>query len=133
MLFLDTDVLIAFGRRDGRVFERIARLSAGGEVLAVTSINAAEFLRGIAGAPADVAVANRILDGLVEVPFGPRASRRYGRMMHALDRAGARLPDVDGIIAAVVLEAGGRIMTGNARHFGRVAGLELVPLREPDR
>lgn len=129
MLFLDTDVLIAFGKREPDVVERIGALVAEGESLATSSINAAEFLRGVAAVPADLAVASRIVEGLTEVPFGPRAARRFGRLMHAMDRAGARLPDVDGMIAAVVLETGGRLITRNTRHFARVAGIELVPLR----
>lgn len=107
-------------------FSLVAKLQAGGQVIGTTSINAAEVLRGVTpGSRAAERVA-RVLGALQEVPFGPAASRRFGTLMHAADRAGVILPVVDGLIAAATIESGGRLVTRNVRDFGRVAGLEVI-------
>ena len=125
LTFLDTDVLIQAFRPNPTTLEALARLT-GGRDLATTSINVGEFLRGTTGGKR--AAARGLLEALQEIPFGPRAAVRFADVMHGLDRAGKRLDVADGQIAAVVLEEGGRLVTGNVRHFGRVPGLDVVTL-----
>lgn len=125
MIILDTDFIIELALRTPRAVSATKGWLATGEQLATTSINAAEFLRGAQRAQADAAAAEAILAGLDEIPFAGRDSRRFARLMHALDRAGGRIPELDGMIAAVALENGARVATFNARHFDRVGGLEL--------
>lgn len=126
---LDTDVLIDLLHKREPSTEFLRELRARGETLATTSVNAAELWRGARTPSAREAVA-RLLTALHDVPFGPRAARRFGDIMEALDRAGASMGNSDGMIAAATLEAGGRIVTRNAKEFQRVSGLEvLVPKR----
>lgn len=126
MIVLDSDVLIGLLRRREPAVAWVESLAAEGEELATTSVNVAEVLRGSNRSHAELVTAARLLDALVEVPFGPRAARRYGRIMHDLDRAGAAIPEIDAMIAAATLEAPARLATGNRRHFGRIGDLELV-------
>jgi predicted nucleic acid-binding protein len=126
MIVLDTDVFIDVVDQREPSLGFVAGLQRRGEVIGTTSINTAEVLRGVApGSRAAERVA-RVVAALQEVPFGPSASRRFGALMHAADRAGAHLAVVDGLIAAAALEAGGRLVTRNARDFCRVPGLELL-------
>lgn len=97
-----------------------------GEHLATTSLNVAEILRGARGQRARLTTTVDVLAGLTELPFGPRASRRFGRLMHRLDEGGSRVPVVDGMIASIVLAEGARLYTRNTRDFDRVPDLELV-------
>ncbi|HWH07803.1 MAG TPA: type II toxin-antitoxin system VapC family toxin [Candidatus Thermoplasmatota archaeon] len=124
---LDTDVLIDLLHKREPATSFLADLRARGETLATTSVNAAELWRGARTAKAQDAVA-RLLTALHDVPLGPRAARRFGEVMQALDRAGASISNTDGLIAAATLEAGGRLVTRNAKEYARVPGLEvLVP------
>ncbi len=125
MIFLDSDVLIEFLRRREPVTSTLEAWFHAGEELAVTSVNVAEVLRGESQPLKRLAVATRILDGLTQVPFGPKAARRFALLMSRLDRDGRPMPVVDGMVAATVLEAGGRLLTHNERDFRR-AGLELL-------
>lgn len=126
MIVLDTDVLIDVLDRRAPSFAFVARLRADGETLGAISLSVAELLRGVAPGTTGAHRAARLATALHEVPFGPRAARRFGTIMHTFDRAGTTMPVVDGLIAAATLESGGRLVTRNARHFGRVSGLELL-------
>ncbi len=107
----------------------LERLAEEGHDLATTSINIGELLRGVPTRGRAPQAVHRTLAGLIEVPFGPRASRRFGRLMFDQDRAGTPLPVVVAMIAAVVLENGASLMTGNDKDFRRVPGLELADLK----
>jgi len=126
MIVLDTDVLIDVVDQREPSFGFVAKLQAGGEVIGTTSINTAEVLRGVAPNTRASERVARVLAALQEVPFGPRASRRFGAIMHAADRSGAALAVVDGLIAAATLESGGRLVTRNARDFDRISGLDIL-------
>lgn len=126
---IDSDVLIDLLHKREPSTQYLSGLRARGEALATTSINAAELWRG-AQTPAKREAVGRLLTALHEVPFGPRAARRFGDIMEALDRSGSSIGNTDGLIAAATLEAGGRLVTRNAKEFKRISGLEvLTPTR----
>ncbi len=127
MRFLDTNVLIELARADAATVEFVQGLDWASEEAATTSINVAEFLRGIRNS-GDRAVAKGLLEGLHQVPFGPRAARQYGEMMQALDRGGRRIPTADGLVAAIVLSEGGELVTRDVADFERIPNLRLVPV-----
>lgn len=126
MILLDSSFLIDVLRREAGVMALLHRLRDAGEAFGTPTVCAAEVLRGANRDSVTLATATRILESLTEVPFGPRAARRFGRIMHGLDKAGRPIPALDGMVAAVVLEEGARLATRDAGHFERVAGLELV-------
>lgn len=124
-IVLDTDVLIDLLHKREPSTQFLIDLRARGETLATTSVNAAELWRGARTAKAQDAV-RKLLIALHDVPVGPRAARRFGEIMQGLDRAGAPIGNTDGLIAAATLEAGGRLVTRNAKEYARVPGLEVM-------
>jgi predicted nucleic acid-binding protein len=124
-IVLDTDVLIDLLHKREPTTQFLIDLRARGETLATTSVNAAELWRGARTAKAQDAV-HKLLTALHDVPLGPRAARRFGDLMQALERAGAPMGNTDGLIAAATLEAGGRLVTRNAKEYARVPGLEIL-------
>lgn len=126
LTFLDADILIHFLRRRPATMRMVSQLQDEGATFAVASINVGEVLRGTQPPDRRHAILAQMLQGLTEIPAGPRVARRYAQLMHALDRAGGRIPEIDGFVAATVLSEGGRLVTGNVRHFDRVPGLEVI-------
>lgn len=128
MIVIDTNILVEHLRGNPVVTKALSDLREVGEELGTTSICAAELLRGAFGSRRrqDVVDAHDLLDTMVQVPFGPRAARRFGLFMSQLDSAGLPLSTADGFIAACALEEGGRLMSKDEKAFARVVGLEVL-------
>jgi predicted nucleic acid-binding protein len=127
LIVIDTDLLVdtLVGRAASLRF--VEKLEGSGEGLATTILNVAELRRGAVQAAAARREGLSILLGSLEVlPLDDAAAGRYGALMAALDRAGRPIEPMDGLIAAIALENGGRLATRNQKHFERVAGLEIL-------
>lgn len=131
-LVLDSDVLIDLLHKREPTTQFLREARARGEDLATTSVNAAELWRG-ARTPDAREKVGKLLTALHDVPLGPRAARRFGEIMDALDRAGSPIGITDGLIAACALESGARLATRNAKEFRRVPGLEIIVPRKEER
>jgi len=59
------------------------------------------------------------------VPFDAAAGRFYGAIRAELERAGTPIGDADTRIAAIAMVNNLTVVTGNIRHFQRVAGLAV--------
>lgn len=123
---VDSDVLIDFlkGRREA--VERMAALPAGCRV-ATTAFNALELYRGACRRGLDaVEKVDAFTRSVIVLPLSLAAARRAGSICCKLEAAGTPLDMGDVVIAAIVLENGGVLLTGNNRHFSKIEGLELV-------
>ena len=82
-------------------------------------------------------IEERVLPRVTVLPYDVHAARRYGQIRAELERRGTRLADADLQIAATALEHELELVTGNLRHFQRIAGLIVNPIlaqsREHDR
>lgn len=125
MILLDSDVLIPVLRKEAAALDALQRWQGEGHDLGASSISVAEVLRGTPPGRKR-ALARRRLEGLVQVPFGPRAALRFGAMMHDLDRADARIGAMEGMIAASALVEGAVVATRNGSEFARVPGLQIA-------
>ena len=120
---LDTDTVSFALRGMGGVADRL--LEHRPSRLCVSSISVAELRFG-----ADLRRSrrlHRIIDTFIEtvepVPFDTGAADRFGLVAAALSRKGAPIGHMDSLIAAHALALGLTLVTHNAAHFSRVAGL----------
>lgn len=74
-------------------------------------------------------LAKRVLPAVTVLPFDTDVAHVYGRLSAALARDGMRLADADLQIAATALRHDLDLVTGNLKHFARVPGLSVRPLR----
>lgn len=132
MILLDSDIIIDYlkDRQPARTF--VERLAAEGKELATSSFNVTEVLRGTLGSGSERAhtAAKDVLGGLRELPFGPGAARRSARLLSSLDGMGRPVPVIDAMIAAIALEAGCPVVTGNKKDFEPIDDLVVISLED---
>ena len=126
MILMDTNVCIRIlrGREDAvRAFSENA-----GDV-AVPFMVLGELYYGAAHSK-DPALGKSLVDGFARalpvVESSPSIMARFGVEKARLATAGTPVEDADVLIAATALECGGRIATGNVRHFNRFPNLEIL-------
>ena len=125
MKILDTDVCIEILRGNERVLERRQRAL---DEVATTWITACELAYGAAksrAAKKNQTLATEFLATLPVVGLDLPAAERFGRLKAELERGGNILADADLMIAAITLAQGASLVTGNLRHYARIAGLRV--------
>lgn len=125
MIVADTDVLIDFLSGHEPVASVVASAIAAEEEMATTVVSRFELLSGVRTAKQGRAV-GRLLEALSTLALDSPAADRAARVRRDLEKAGSSIGMADSLIAGIVLEHGGRLLTRNLRHFERVEGLPLV-------
>lgn len=121
---LDTDTVSFALRGQGRVAARL--LEHRPSQLCISSIALAELRFG-AEARRSRRLHNLIgtfVETVAVVPFDEPAADRFAAVATALARRGEPIGTFDTLMAAHALSLGLTLVTNNARHFRRVAGLE---------
>lgn len=75
---------------------------------------------------ANLAKIKTIESSFAIVSPGPETGETFGRMKAGLETVGARLADLDLIIAAIAMSRNLTLVTNNQKHFGRIQGLKLT-------
>lgn len=114
VVLLDTTVLIDILR--GRpVLDRLRVLRSRADVVATSDVNVEEVIRGLH--PAEQTSADDLFDGLLVVTINRAVGERAGAWRRDYARRGTTLSQADCLIAAAAAGVGGRLATGNPRHF----------------
>lgn len=130
MNVLDSDVCIDLLR--GRALLAQVEVFEGDGPLAVTAVTLHELLEGAHRAPEPAKALPQVHTFLAAfdiLAYDREAAELGGRLAGGLARAGASIGDLDTMIAATVLRHDGALVTRNMRHFSRVEGLRLRPLK----
>lgn len=123
---VDSDWLIDAVRGIPAAVDLLARLHDEG--LAVSIVSYGEVFEGAVGAPdpeAEFARFRRFLGGLALLELDDAVMERFAYLRAELRRRGQLIPDLDLLIAATALHHDLTLLTRNARHFDRIAGLNL--------
>jgi predicted nucleic acid-binding protein len=123
VIVADTDVLIDFLGGHEPAAARVAlELEQG--ALKTTAITRFELLSGARGNGQETSI-RKLLDALGTLALSADAADRAAVVRRDLERTGASIGMADSLIAGIVLDAGGVLLTRNHAHFGRVEGLAL--------
>jgi len=125
LIVADTDVLIDFLSGHEPAASLVASAIAAEEGIATTVVSRFELLSGVRTPKQERAV-GRLLEALSTLALDSPAADRASRVRRDLEKAGVPIGMADSLIAGIVLEHGGRLLTRNQRHFERVKGLPLV-------
>jgi predicted nucleic acid-binding protein len=113
-VLLDTTVLIDVLR--GRpAQDRVQGLRTAGDVAAVCAVNVEEVARGVR--PGEEDQARRLFRGLRLVPLGADEGWTAGLWRREFAARGVTLSQSDCLVAAAAVAVGGRLATGNPKHF----------------
>ncbi|WP_035614596.1 type II toxin-antitoxin system VapC family toxin [Haloferula sp. BvORR071] len=124
MYLLDTDTCIMILRGNGRV---IARRRAIYQPVVTTEITASELFYGAAKSndpAANRQVVLEFLRTLQVVPISLAGAQFFGGFKALLQRSGTLIPDADLWIASIAISLKAKVVTGNAKHLGRVPGIQ---------
>ncbi len=123
MIVADTDVLIDFLAGQDPGAARIALELQQGD-LHTTAVTRFEMLAG-ARAERQRKGILKLLAAVATLPLDAAAADRAAGVRRDLERRGTPIGMADSLIAGIVLEAGGILLTRNRAHFERVDGLVL--------
>jgi tRNA(fMet)-specific endonuclease VapC len=123
MIIADSDVLIDYLQRRGA--NETVRELLGHRALQTTVISRFELLSGAKDA-AYLSRVRELLSVVSSLPLNEAAADRASEIRKTLERGGNPIAMADCLIAGIVADQGGILLTRNRRHFERVPGLRLV-------
>lgn len=123
MIIADTDVLIDFLFNKEPAASRISSELDKGD-LRTTVITRFELLSSL-GSDKQKAGARHLLETLETLPLDVPASDRAAEVRNELEKQGLGIGMGDSLIAGIVLQNKGTLLTRNQKHFSRVRGLRL--------
>jgi tRNA(fMet)-specific endonuclease VapC len=128
-VLIDTTVLVDAERR-GQSLDR----AIGDEDRAISVITASELLHGVRRAQTGSVRARRsafvehVISSIEPLPITTAIARAHAEIWAELERDGNLIGAHDLWIAATALSHGMDVATANSRDFGRVPGLDVVPV-----
>ena len=123
MTIADADVLIDFLSGKGELAGLVASELQRGR-LRTTVVTRFELLAG-ARTPRELETLQQLLGAVPALSLDPAAADRAAGVRRTLESRGEPIGMGDSLIAGIVLEHGGMLLTRNRRHFERVAGLRV--------
>jgi predicted nucleic acid-binding protein len=114
-VLLDSTVLIDLLRGRPAAEGEYDRLHAVGDAPYICAVNVDEVARGVR--PGERPAAEQLIAAIRMVPLGEQEGWRAGQWREAFERRGITLAQGDCLIAAAAASIGGRLATGNPKHF----------------
>jgi predicted nucleic acid-binding protein len=123
MTVADTDVLIDYltGKGEAEAVEKLLRRGT----LRTTVITRFELLSG-AKNEKQLARLSQLLEAVPSLVLDDAAADAASEIRRSLEVSGNSIGMADSLIAGIVTNNGGTLLTRNNRHFSRVPGLKLA-------
>ena len=140
---LDTTVFVEFERATrslpavhamAEVARRLEALLGENEDVGIAAITASELLHGVHRASEEhrgqrEAFVEAVISAFPTLSFDLLVARTHARLWAGLASSGTDVGAHDRIVAATAISAGWRVATANARHFERISGVDVLPIR----
>jgi tRNA(fMet)-specific endonuclease VapC len=128
MPVLDTSFLVDLMRGEEEALDALARIEGEYRDLSITVVNLLELFRGAylsERREENIAKVMEIVENLDTIGISWDTYPIYGTLSLALKEKGISVNEFDAVIAALVLETDGLIVTRD-RDFERIPGLEVI-------
>jgi len=129
MILLDTDVCIELLKGNERVLQRLDQYDG---PVGICFMTIAELYYGAEKSKEptkNIDTIEKLLLSLEIIQTDIPILKRFGTIKADLQKQGMPVADADVLIAAATLEKAERLITGNVKHFERIAGLVLEDWR----
>jgi len=127
-MILDTDFLIDVMEGDRDALKRKDKLNEDRENYRTTALSVFELWFGITMSKkpdGEKAKIFSVLRGIDTVKLSREAAEKAGEIHGSLTKKGESIGAIDSMIAAIALLENEPVLTGNSKHFSRVAGLKI--------
>jgi predicted nucleic acid-binding protein len=128
MPVLDTSFLVDLIRGAGEALDALARIEEEYRDLSTTGVNLLELFRGAylsERRDENIAKVMEIIEGIDVIGIGWETYPIYGTLSSALKAKGISVNEFDTVIAAMVLEGDGIIVTRD-RDFRKIPGIQVI-------
>ena len=128
MIFLDTDACSLLIRGGSKRLDSRVRAVAPRDVC-ISAVTRAELLYGLARKPDATRLAELVhafLGRVRSLAWSNEAAAHYAHIRAFLESKGESIGNMDQMIAAHARSAAIPLVTGNAKHFKRIPGLEVL-------
>jgi tRNA(fMet)-specific endonuclease VapC len=122
---LDTNIISAFLKGDGRVFNHFIQHSGGLSTSVVCAGELYFWVYRAKTAPARLRALEDVLSDLFLLPVDQDVARKFGEVRAALLDHGHPTPEMDLLIACTALTHDLTLVTGNLRDFAPIPNLRL--------
>jgi predicted nucleic acid-binding protein len=131
---VDTDILIGLLRNNKDFVAFLSEIEEKNCALSTTSINAFELYYGAhksRQSEQNLRATRKLLRRLILLPLEPKSAEIAGRIYAELEAKGHPIGLRDTLIGAIAVTKGFSLITGNAEHFRKIAGLKILTPSNP--
>ena len=128
MIFLDTDTISYLFGGNGSVRVQLARAIDGGEQICTTTINVYEILKGLKYKTNQKIQKqfDEFLNDICVIYFDENAAKIAADIYAELRKRGITIGDADILIAAIVINNNGALISHNLKHYEHIRSLKLI-------
>lgn len=127
MIFLDSDTLSYYFSGNSKIYDKVADIVKRREKIALTAINKYEILKGLRWRKSEKkeALFNEFLENITIVSIDDSVINTAADIYADLRNKGITIGDADILIAAIVINNNGILISNNTVHYEGIKGLNL--------
>jgi len=128
MIFLDSDVLSYYFAGNSAIYDKIKQMINTGEKIGLTVMNVYEILKGFKWRKNKnkEIVFQQFLKTVTVFPIDDNVINLATDIYADLRRNGITIGDADILIAAIVINNNGKLMSNNKKHYKDIKKLEVI-------
>jgi predicted nucleic acid-binding protein len=128
MIFLDSDILSYYFAGNSEIHNKIKETINTGEEIALTAMNVYEILKGFKwrNSKNKEVVFNKFLETVPVFPIDDSVINLATDIYADLRRNGITTSDADILIAAIVINNNGKLISNNIKHYKEIEKLQVM-------
>ncbi|KZX16174.1 ribonuclease VapC1 [Methanobrevibacter cuticularis] len=128
MIFLDTDILINYFKGNKNIQSALLKHLQNGEDICTTTLNVYEIVKGFKyiGSEKKIKKLETFLNEIEVFNLNNQSMVEAAEIFTNLKKAGKTIGDMDILIATIVMQNNGILVSNNTRHFKNIQELQLT-------